>query len=34
MMDGKVTLSEGGEKFTSTPEKISDMGEMKNEQKS
>ena len=34
MMDGKVTLSEGGEKLASTPEKISNMGEMKNEQKS
>ena len=34
MMDSKATLSESGEKLASTPEKISDMGEMKNEQKS
>ncbi len=32
MMDSKATLSESGEKLASTPEKISDMGEMKNEQ--
>ena len=34
MMDSKATLSESGEKLASTPEKISNMGEMKNEQKS
>ena len=33
-MDNKVTLSEGGEKLAPTQEKISDIGEMKNEQKS